>query len=119
MEYWRKRVAAFSYSFNGIYRLFRYEAHAQIHLCVAICVVIAGFLCSISLMEWCLIALCIGMVFATEGFNTAIEKLADEVTVERRPLIGAAKDIAAGAVLLAALSTIVVGLIIFIPKIFF
>lgn len=51
-----------------------------------------------------------------EGFNTAIEKLADRVTREQDPLIGAAKDVAAGAVLLMAVASVVVGLIIFLPK---
>lgn len=118
MSYLRKRKAAFSYAFKGIYRLFRYEAHARIHLVAAFCVVIAGFLFRLNSTEWCIVCLCIGSVFVAEGFNTAIEKLADAVTRERSPLIGAAKDIAAGAVLLAALTTVVVAAIIFIPKIF-
>lgn len=98
--------------------MFRHEAHALIHLCAAVGVIVAGFLFKISAMEWCVISLCIGSVFMAEGFNTAIEKLADKVCKEQDALIGAAKDISAGAVLLMAIATVVVGCIIFIPKIF-
>ena len=96
--------------------MFRHEAHAQIHLCAAIGVIVAGFLFKISAVEWCVICLCIGGVFMAEAFNTAIEKLADKVCEERHPLIGAAKDVAAGAVLLMAVATVVIACIIFIPK---
>lgn len=118
MDYLKKRKAAFGYAFKGVYRLFRHEAHARIHLVAAAAVITAGFLFRISAMEWCIICLCIGGVFTAEGFNTAIEKLADRITTEKSPLIGAAKDIAAGAVLLMALATVVIAGIIFIPKIF-
>ena len=115
-EYLKKRLLAFSYAFKGIYSMFRHEAHALIHLCAAIAVVVAGFLFKISGLEWCVISLCIGSVFMAEAFNTAIEKLADKVCDTHDPLIGAAKDIAAGAVLLMAIATVVVACIIFIPK---
>ncbi|MCH5225859.1 MAG: diacylglycerol kinase family protein [Muribaculaceae bacterium] len=117
-DYLRKRRAAFGYAFKGTGRLFRGEAHAQIHLCVALCVIIAGFGFGINAMEWCLVVLCIGAVFAAEAFNTALEKLADKVSRETDPLIGAAKDVAAGAVLILSIASVVVGLIIFLPKIF-
>ena len=118
MEYLKKRIAAFSYAFKGVYLLVRNEAHALIHLVAAVGVIVAGFLFRINALEWCVIVICIGMVFSAEGFNTALEKLADKVTTEKSPLIGAAKDIAAGAVLFSAVAAIVVGCIIFIPKIF-
>lgn len=117
MSYLRKRADAFKYAFKGIYRLFRSEAHAKIHLCAAICVIIAGFIFGISPLEWCAVSLCIGVVFMAEAFNTAIEKLADKVSRERDPLIGAAKDLAAGAVLLFVFAAVAVGLIIFLPRI--
>ena len=116
--YLRKRAAAFSYAFKGVYRLIRHEAHALIHLIAAACVVAAGFVWKISAIEWCMVIICIGMVFSAEGFNTAIEKLADRISLQHSPLIGAAKDIAAGAVLFTAIASLIVGLIIFLPKIF-
>lgn len=115
-KYLKKRRDAFYYAFKGIYYLFRHEAHALIHLCAAIGVIIAGFLFRINAMEWCVISLCIGGMFMAEGFNTAIEKLADKITREKDPLIGIAKDVAAGAVLFFAIATMVVGAVIFIPK---
>lgn len=116
MNYFAKRIAAFRYAFKGIWQMLGHETHALIHLIAAIGVVIAGFLFKISSLEWCVICLCIGGVFMAEAFNTAIEKLADKICREEDPLIGTAKDISAGAVLLFAISTIVIAGIIFIPK---
>lgn len=116
MNYLKKRLAAFCYAFKGVFYLFTREAHALIHLIAAVGVIIAGFLFKISDMEWCAVILCIGGVFMAEAFNTAIEKLADKVTLERDPIIGIVKDVSAGAVLLFALCTIVIAAIIFIPK---
>lgn len=117
MGYWYKRKKAFGYAFKGIYYLFSQEAHAKIHLLAMICVIIAGFIFKIDAREWCAVILCIGGVFMAEAFNTAIEKLADRITNQQDALIGAAKDVAAGAVLLFVLAAVAVGLIIFIPKI--
>ncbi len=116
MKYWEKRKSAFKYAFNGIGVLFRDEAHAKIHAVVAVLVVIAGFVFRVSLSEWCLLAICIGMVFAAEAFNTAIETLANRVTKDNDPLIARTKDVAAAGVLLIVFGAIAVGLIIFTPK---
>ena len=70
----------------------------------------------LSATEWCLIAIAIILVFLAETFNTAIESLVDLVSSEHHPLAGQAKDMAAGAVLLAALLAFVIGLGIFGPK---
>lgn len=109
-------VRSFRYAGEGIAALFAHEANAKIHLCAAICVIIAGFVFRISSVEWCIISLCIGGVFMAEGFNTAIEKLCDKVSPERDPLIKVAKDVSAGAVLLFVFAAIACGLIIFLPK---
>lgn len=109
-------MSAFCYAFQGVYFMFRHEAHAQIHLCAAIGVIVAGVLFKISLVEWCVISLCIGGVFMAEAFNTSIEKLADRVTLEKDPAIKIVKDVAAAGVLLMAISTVVVACLIFIPK---
>ena len=116
MQYLKRRKNAFKYAGHGVVKLFRNEEHARIHLLAAVCVIAAGFIFHVSPTEWCLLCICIGAVFMAEGFNTAIEKLADRVTREQNPLIGAAKDVAAGAVLLMAVASVVVGLIIFLPK---
>lgn len=111
-----KRKKAFGYAFKGIAELFKNEAHARIHVVAAILVTIFGFIFQIERWEWAVITLCIGGVFMAEAFNSAIERLADKVTKERDPLIGAAKDLAAAAVLLFAISTIVIALLIFLPR---
>lgn len=116
MSYLKKRVAAFGYAFKGIARMFCGEAHAKIHLVATVGVIAFGFIFHISRWEWCAVILCIGGVFMAEAFNTAIEKLADKITRERDPLIAAAKDVAAGAVLLFVMAAVTVGLIVFLPK---
>ena len=113
----RKRIKSFSYAFRGIAMLFKEEHNARIHLLVAILVIVVSCLFSLSTMEWIAVLLCIGGVFAAEGFNSAIESLADMVSKEYHPLIKRCKDIAAGAVLLFVIFVVVVGLIIFMPKI--
>ncbi|MBS2212566.1 diacylglycerol kinase family protein [Carboxylicivirga mesophila] len=83
----------------------------------AVGVVLLGFYFSLSSLEWVAVLLCIGFVFAMELLNSAIEALADFVSVEHQALIKKAKDMAAAAVLVAALVAFVVGLLIFLPKI--
>ena len=116
-SYWKKRKSAFGYAWNGVRTLFRKEAHAKIHLLAAVTVIVAGLIFGLDRMEWCIIMLCIGGVFMAEGFNTAIERLCDKVSPERNPLIKDAKDIAAGAVLLFVIAVVIIGILIFIPKI--
>lgn len=116
MNYLKKRLASFKFAFKGIVYLFTHEPNAIIHLIAAAGVIVAGFLFHISAIEWCIICLCIGSVFMAEAFNTSIEKLADKVSAEKDPLIGLAKDVAAGAVLLFAIATVMIAAIIFIPK---
>lgn len=118
MSYLNKRKKAFGYAGRGIRRLVSHEAHAKIHLLAAVLVVIVGAIVGLSANEWCLVILCIGGVLMAEGFNTAVELLSDKVSPEYDPLIGAAKDIAAGAVLIMAIAAAAVGLIIFLPKFF-
>ena len=117
MSYLDKRKASFKFAGRGLTRLIR-EPNACIHAVAAVCVIAAGFIFSISATEWCLCILCIGAVFAAEGFNTALEALCDRVSPEKHPLIATAKDVAAGAVLITAIAAAAVGLIIFLPKIF-
>ncbi len=101
----------------GIASLVRSQANARIHLLAAVLVVLAGFYFGLNRTEWCLIALSIAVVFAAEGFNTALEHLTDLVSPDHHPLAGKAKDVAAGAVLLAAIGAAAVGALVFLPKI--
>ena len=89
----------------------------QIHLVVAVLVVLAGWFFNITTTEWMLCLLCFGLVFGAEMVNTSIENIVDLVSTKKHELAGRAKDMAAGAVLISALFAAGVGLIIFIPKI--
>lgn len=111
----RKRGMSFVYAAKGIARIMA-QPNACIHAAVTIVVLSCGALLGLTATEWCLVLLCIGGVLMAEGFNTAIETLADRVSQEYDPLVGRCKDIAAGAVLLMVIAVVVVGLIIFLPK---
>ncbi|MCM1377798.1 MAG: diacylglycerol kinase family protein [Clostridium sp.] len=113
---WKARGLSFIYAWRGILSLVRQEHNAWIHVGASIGVMIAGIVFGLNHTEWCLVILCICGVLAAEGFNSAIEALADRITEEDDPLIGKAKDIAAGSVLLTALGAALIGLIIFLPK---
>jgi diacylglycerol kinase (ATP) len=80
-----------------------------------ISVIGAGFFFRIARLEWCAIVTAIGLVWAAEGLNTAIENVVDLVSPEYHPLAGRAKDIAAGAVLCAALLAAIIGALVFAP----
>lgn len=111
---WKARARSFKYAFRGISYLAS-EHNAWIHAVVAVAVITAGFFLHLSRMEWMAISISIGGVLMAEGFNTAIERLADKVSIEKDPLIGQAKDVAAGAVLCFVTGAVAVGLLIFIP----
>lgn len=111
----RNRLLSFKYAFRGILVTIRTQPNAKIHLGAALLVVGSGLYFQITSMEWCLLILCIGVVLAAEAMNTAIESTIDLVSPEIHPLAGRAKDTAAGAVLLSALTAAVVGLFIFWP----
>lgn len=113
----KSRATSLKYAFKGVKKLITREHNSRIHLLATILVIIAGFLMEISLQEWVSIIIVIGMVFMAELFNTAIERLSDIVDASRNDLIGQVKDYAAGAVLFSAITSILVGGIIFIPKI--
>ena len=108
---------SFKYAFNGLRILLNGEHNSWIHLFVTVCVLVAGFVFKISNGEWIAVIFCIGMVFALELVNTAIENMADFVSKEYHESIKKIKDLAAGAVLVGAIVATAIGLIIFLPKI--
>lgn len=113
----RARARSFRFAFSGINTLIRDEHNARIHIVATIIVVIAAALFRIDPMEWVAIILCIASVWALEAVNSAVEALADKVSPEYSPLIRKAKDTAAAAVLIAAIASVAIAAIIFIPKI--
>ncbi|NDV47167.1 diacylglycerol kinase family protein [Paludibacter sp. 221] len=111
-----KRIKSFGYAFRGIWKAFATQPNMRIHLIVAVLVVICGFLFRISTIEWMFCLLCFGLVFGAELINSAIESVVDLASPEKNKLAGDAKDMAAGAVLVCAIFSAIVGLIIFVPK---
>lgn len=110
------RLKSFKYAFQGFKPAIQ-EHNMYIHIVAACIVVVAGFYYALTVTEWFAIAIVIGLVFISEFFNTAIEYLANAITQEHNENIKKAKDIAAAAVLISAIIAVVVGLIIFLPKI--
>lgn len=110
-------IISFKYAFNGVFALFKSERNMRIHSIATLVVIILGFCLKISSGEWCLIVICIGFVFTAEAFNTAIEKIVNKISPEKNDAAGLIKDISAGAVLISAIAALIIGLIIFIPKI--
>jgi len=114
----KKRLASFRYAFNGLKILIQEEHNARIHLFAACCVLIAGAVFKISTTEWIAVIFCIGLVIALELINSAIENAADYLSKEKSESIKKIKDLSAGAVLVAAIASAIIGMIIFLPKFF-
>ena len=112
------RFKSFTYAWSGFKELLRTEHNTWVHLVLSIIAVILGLIFNIALGEWSAIVICITMVWTAEIFNTCIEKILDFISTERHPEIKKIKDMAAAAVLIASWAAIIVGAIIFIPKIF-
>jgi len=112
-----KRLKSFTYAFNGLKVLFQEEHNSRIHLFATVCVIVAGVLLKLSILEWVAVAFAVGLVFCGEIFNSAIEDLADVVCPERDERIKKVKDLAAAAVLVNAITAAVIGLLVFVPKI--
>lgn len=113
-----KNKNKFAHAFHGLCVFYKTTRNLKIHLWAAVLVIILGFYFSISLPEWLTLILSIGFVLVAEAFNTAIEIDMDLTSPEYHPYARDTKDVAAGAVLLASMGAIIVGLIIFAPKIF-
>ena len=89
------------------------QPHPQLHALATVAVLIAGVVLHLRRWEWVAILLCIGLVWVAEALNSALECLADEVTLEKRDRIRNAKDMAAGGVLIAAIVSVVVAAMVF------
>jgi diacylglycerol kinase len=106
-------LRGFGHAARGLARLVRAERHARFHLAATCAVVALAVALRVTLLEALALTLAIGGVWTAEAFNSAVERLADRVTREHDPLIGEAKDLAAGAVLASACAALVVGLLVF------
>ena len=111
------RVQSFQCAFAGIWHTVKTQRNAQIHLAIAAAIVILGLLLGLTTTEWAILAVTTGLVLATEMLNTVAEAAMDYATTEFDPQVKVVKDVAAGAVLITAITAVVVGLLIFGPAI--
>jgi diacylglycerol kinase (ATP) len=116
-SYLTGRLRSFGHAFRGLKILAQTQHNARIHAVATVLVVAAGTLARISAVEWALIALAIVCVWATEALNTSIEIVVDLVSPEFDPLAAKAKDVAAAAVLVAAIGSLIVGALVFGPHV--
>lgn len=112
-----KFIRSFGYAFSGIAYAGKSQFNFRFHLCALTIVGIAGWYFQLNTAEWLWIIAASGMVLLSELFNTAVEVLVDLVSPNIHPKAKIIKDVAAGAVLIAAITAILIGLIIFYPKI--
>ena len=112
---WQDRRKSFGYAFRGIKYVLRTQHNAWLHAVATIVVASMGFAFRITTMEWCCLIICLTVVWTAEALNTALELLTDLVSPEFHPLAGQCKDVAAGAVLIAAIGAGLVGFIVFGP----
>ncbi len=111
------RIASFRFAFQGIATLIRTQFHARVHLTATIMVSIAGIVFNVSRMEWALLILATGMAWTAEAMNTAVEFAVDLASPDRNDIAGHAKDVAAAAVLLSAITATGIAVCVFVPYI--
>lgn len=113
----KRTINSFKYAFNGLIDTYRTEQSVWIYIPVSLIVILAGFLLKISTFEWLIIILILGIILSLELINTALEAVVDLATEKYHPLAKKAKDTVSAAVLVFAITAVIIGLIIFIPKI--
>jgi diacylglycerol kinase (ATP) len=114
----RRSMKALQHAFAGIRKMLTTEHNASIHLLATVIILMSCMFFKISISEFSLIVFAIALIWVTEMINTCIEKIMDFISLENQPEIQFIKDLAAGAVLVAAFAVLTIGLFIFIPKIF-
>lgn len=112
----RRFFKSFTYAFAGIAHAFRTQRNLRVELAIALAVIVAGIAFAITAVEWAVIIVCIGMVVSAELINTVAELAVDLLVREFHPTAKIAKDAGAGAVLVAALASVGVGIAIFGPR---
>ncbi len=115
-RYFKKRVLSFKYAINGLYYAFKTQTNMQIHIVAMICVIIAGFYFRVSTTAWLFLTFAIALVLISEMVNTAIEEIVNFIAPTYNTKAGVIKDVAAAFVLLSAIFAIIIGAIVFIPK---
>ena len=113
------RIRGGGYAIKGAWLLLKHEPSIQVQFVLAVIVTLMGFYFEITSTEWIMQLLAIGLVMCSEGLNTAVENIADFVHPDFHTKIGLIKDVAAGSVFFAALIAVIIGLIIYVPYIFY
>jgi len=115
MQALARRLHSFACALQGMAYLVRTQPNARLHLLAASLVCAAGFYVGLDRTAWLWVVLAIVLVWTAEAFNTALEQLADALHPAQHPGIGRAKDVAAAAVLIAALGAALIGGLVFWP----
>lgn len=118
LKFIKGRCKGAIYAFKGVIILLKTEASIQAQFLLGVIMTVAGFYYNISKTEWMFQIFAIGLIISIEALNTAIEEIADFIHPEFHNKIGLIKDIAAGAVFIAAIMATIIGGLIYIPKIF-
>lgn len=113
----KRIINSFKYAFNGLIDTYKTEQSVWIYIPVSLLVILMGFYFKINTVEWLVILLVLGVILSLELINTALESVVDLVTDKYHPLAKKAKDTVSAAVLVFAVASVIIGLIIFIPKI--
>lgn len=115
IEFFKSRTRAFGYAFSGWWYVIRTQRNAWVHALISIVVVSLGLWLRLPLRDWALIIVAFAFVWIAEFLNTALEAVVDLATQESHPLARVGKDVGAAAVLIAALTAIIIGLFILGP----
>ncbi len=118
IRFLRSRLPAFRHAFSGLGYVLRTQKNAWIHAMATLLVIALGFWLHLDLIQWALLTFAIGVVWLSEAFNTALEAFINLVKPDTHPLAGIAKDTAAAAVLIAAITAAVIGFLILGPPLF-
>lgn len=114
---WKRFYKSFKFAWNGIFQSFKTERNFQIHVYISSIMIILGFYLEFTIVDWIVILFLIGGMLALELMNTAIEHVVDLITEDYNPIAKAAKDAAAGAVLVYAILSVIIGVILLVRHI--
>jgi diacylglycerol kinase (ATP) len=117
MDNLKKHLISFRNAWKGIQSGFKTELHFRFHVFAAFIAIASALFFNITRIEWMIVLLCIAAVLSSELLNTAVERICDRITKDLDPLIGNAKDLAAGSVLIISAAALIIGAIIFVPYI--
>ncbi|MFY0673122.1 MAG: diacylglycerol kinase family protein [Bacteroidia bacterium] len=117
-NYFQKEKKSFGHAFKGVAIFFKETNHAKVHLIASILVLIFGVLLKVTVIEWLSLILSMAIVWVSEAINSALEYAVDLASPNYHDLAKKAKDVAAGAVLIASGFAVIIALLVFIPKLF-